>query len=440
MQDNGTNLINFTLRMIDGSERKKTIFEISDEIRNDLAQMPELYRYNVQPGGGRMSTIMGESYVNVDIYGYDLTTTDRIAAELKTKLSDIEGLRDVTISRKDYRIEYRIDFDREKLSLNGFTMATAASAIRNRVNGLITSQYREQGEEYDITVRFDEKNRQSIEDIQNITIYNPMGVGVKVRDLGTVSESSSLPQIDRKDRERIVTVQANILNRALNEVVLDVNQAINSTSIPAGIGIEITGSLEDQQEAFGDLFILLIISTLLVYIVMASQFESLTYPFIIILSVPFAFIGSLLLLAITGTPVGMMAFIGLIMLVGMVVKNGIVLIDYINLNRERGMSIISAVVHGGRSRLRPVLMTAFTTILGMIPLAVGTGQGSEIWKSLGISIVGGMTFSTIVTLIFVPAMYSIFGSYGVVRKRKQHREKLLVESETDSQDKLSNEN
>jgi len=440
MQDNGTNLINLTLRMIDGSERKKTIFEISDEIRNDLAQMPELYRYNVQPGGGRMSTIMGGSYVNVDIYGYDLTTTDRIAAELKTKLSDIEGLRDVTISRKDYRIEYRIDFDREKLSLNGFTMATAASAIRNRVNGLITSQYREQGEEYDITVRFDEKNRQSIEDIQNITIYNPMGVGVKVRDLGTVSESSSLPQIDRKDRERIVTVQANILNRALNEVVLDVNQAINSTSIPAGIGIEITGSLEDQQEAFGDLFILLIISTLLVYIVMASQFESLTYPFIIILSVPFAFIGSLLLLAITGTPVGIMAFIGLIMLVGMVVKNGIVLIDYINLNRERGMSIISAVVHGGRSRLRPVLMTALTTILGMIPLAIGTGQGSEIWKSLGISIVGGMTFSTIVTLIFVPALYSIFGSYGVVRKRKQHREKLLVESETNEQDKPSNEN
>jgi len=439
MQDNGTNLINFTLRMIDGSERKKTIFEISDEIRNDLAQMPELYRYNVQPGGGRMST-MGESYVNVDIYGNDLTTTDRIAAELKTKLSDIEGLRDVTITRKDYRIEYQILFDREKLSLNGLTMSTAAGAIRNRINGLIMSQYREEGDEYDITVRFDEKSRQSLEDIENIMIYNPMGVGVKVRDLGTVSESSSLPQIDRKDRERIVTVQANILNRALNEVVLDVNQAINSTSIPAGIGIEITGSLEDQQETFGDLFILLIISTLLVYIVMASQFESLTYPFIIILSVPFAFIGSLLLLAITGTPVGIMAFIGLIMLVGMVVKNGIVLIDYINLNRERGMSIISAVVHGGRSRLRPVLMTAFTTILGMIPLAVGTGQGSEIWKSLGISIVGGMTFSTIVTLIFVPAMYSIFGSYGVVRKRKQHREKLLVESETDSQDKPSNEN
>jgi HAE1 family hydrophobic/amphiphilic exporter-1 len=158
---------------------------------------------------------------------------------------------------------------------------------------------------------------------------------------------------------------------------------------------------------------------------MASQFESLTYPFVIILSVPFAFIGSLLLLTITGIPLSIMAFIGLVMLVGIVVKNGIVLIDYINLNRERGMSIIKAIVDGGRSRLRPVLMTALTTIFGMVPLAIGTGQGSEIWRPLGVSIVGGMTFSTVVTLVLVPALYSIFGSYGVVRKRKKHREKLI---------------
>lgn len=387
-----------------------------------------MYRYQVQPGGGRMST-MGGSYVNVDIYGYDLATTDRIAADLKAKLSDIKGLRDVTITRKDYRSEYQVEFDREKLALNGLTMSTAAGAIRNRINGLVMTQYREEGDEYDITVRFDEKYRQSLEDVENILIYTPTGEGVRVRDLGTVVERSSLPQIDRKDRQRIVTVQATIYRRALNEVVLDIQQAINTTQIPSEIGVEITGSLEDQQESFGDLTVLLIIAVLLVYIVMASQFESLTYPFIIILSVPFAFIGSLLLLTITGTPLGIMAFIGLIMLVGMVVKNGIVLIDYINLNRERGMSIITAVVHGGRSRLRPVLMTALTTILGMVPLAIGTGQGSEIWKSLGLSIVGGMTFSTIVTLVLVPALYSIFGSYGVNRKRRIHRQKLIEATE-----------
>jgi len=427
MMDNGTHLMSYTLRLVDAAERKRTIYEIADEIRKDLSQYPELYRYQVQPGGGRMST-MGGSYVNVDIYGYDLATTDRIAADLKAKLSDIKGLRDVTISRKDYRTEYQVEFDREKLALNGLTMSTAAGAIRNRINGLVMTQYREEGDEYDITVRFEEKYRQSLEDVENILVYTPTGAGVRVRDLGTVVESSSLPQIDRKDRQRIVTVQATIYRRALNEVVLDVQQAINTTQIPSEIGVDITGSLEDQQESFGDLTVLLIIAVLLVYIVMASQFESLTYPFIIILSVPFAFIGSLLLLTITNIPLGIMAFIGLIMLVGMVVKNGIVLIDYINLNRERGMSIITAVVHGGRSRLRPVLMTALTTILGMVPLAIGTGQGSEIWRSLGVSIVGGMTFSTIVTLVLVPALYSIFGSYGVVRKRREHREKLIEQA------------
>jgi HAE1 family hydrophobic/amphiphilic exporter-1 len=426
MRDNASHLMSYTLRLSKANQRKKSIFEIADEIRGDLSQMPELYRYEVQPGGG-MAT-MGGSYVDVDIYGHSLATTDRIAAELQAKLSEIEGLRDVTISRKDYRTEYQVEFDREKLALNGLTMSAAAGAIRNRINGLVMSQYREEGDEYDIRIRYDEKYRQSLEDIENILIYTPTGAGVRVRDLGTVTESESLPQIDRKDRQRIVTVQATIYRRALNEVVLDIQQAINTTQIPSEIGVEVTGSLEDQQESFGDLTVLLVVAILLVYIVMASQFESLTYPFIIILSVPFAFIGSLLLMSITQVKLGIMSFIGLIMLVGMVVKNGIVLIDYINLNRERGMSIITAVVHGGRSRLRPVLMTALTTILGMVPLAIGTGQGSEIWRPLGVAVVGGMTFSTIVTLVLVPALYSIFGSYGVVRKRREHREKLIEQA------------
>lgn len=424
MRDNATHLMSYTLRLTKAAERKRSIFEIADEIRRDLSQMPELYRYEVQPGGG-MASAMGGSYVDVDIFGHNLATTDRIASDLQAKLSEIKGLRDVTITRKDYRTEYQVNFDREKLALNGLTMSTAAGAIRNRINGLVMSQYREEGDEYDIRVRFDEKYRQSLEDIENILIYNPMGVGVRVRDLGTVIESASLPQIDRRDRQRIVTVRANIYRRALNEVVEDIQQAINTTQIPPEISVDISGSLEQQQESFGDLTILLIVAVLLVYIVMASQFESLTYPFVIILSVPFAFIGSLLLLTITGIPLSIMAFIGLVMLVGIVVKNGIVLIDYINLNRERGMSIIKAIVDGGRSRLRPVLMTALTTIFGMVPLAIGTGQGSEIWRPLGVSIVGGMTFSTVVTLVLVPALYSIFGSYGVVRKRKKHREKLI---------------
>jgi len=211
--------------------------------------------------------------------------------------------------------------------------------------------------------------------------------------------------------------------------VTDVNTSLAAYDTPAGVQIEMSGTLEDQQESFSQLALLLMIVTLLVYIVLASQFESLTYPFMIILTVPFAFTGSLLMLSITGEPLGIMGFVGLIMLVGMVVKNAIVLIDYINLNRERGMSIITAVVHGGRSRLRPVLMTTLTTILGMIPLAIGTGQGSEMWQSLGVSIIGGMTFSTIITLILIPALYSIMAGYGVRRKRRKHRAVLVNNNE-----------
>ena len=415
------------MRLSEAKYRDRSIYDISDEIRKDLDEMPELYRFQVQPGGGDMG-MAGGNNVSVEVYGYDLAETDKIAAELNSKLSDVDGLRDIVVSRKDYRMEYQIQFDREKLSLNGLNMSTASSAVRNRINGLVMSRYREDGEEYNIRVRFEEKYRESIEDIENILIYNPMGAGVRVRDLGRVVESSSLPQIDRQDRERIVTVTGTIYGRALSEVVNDVNTILAELDVPSGVQIEMAGTLEDQQEAFADLALLLLIVSILVYIVLASQFESLTYPFMIILTVPFAFTGGLLLLALTGEPLGIMGYVGLIMLVGMVVKNAIVLIDYINLNRERGMSIITSVVHGGRSRLRPVLMTTLTTILGMIPLAIGTGQGSEMWRALGIAIIGGMTFSTIITLILIPALYSMMAGYGVRRKRRKHRAVILKNS------------
>ena len=425
MQDNAPNIMTYTMRLTEAENRNRTIFDISDEIRTDLAAMPELHRYQVQPGGGDMGMASGNS-VAVEIYGYDLGETDLIAADISGKLANVDGLRDIVVSRKDYRMEYQIQFDREKLALNGLNMASAATAVRNRINGLIMSRYREDGEEYNIRVRFEEQYRESIEDIENILIYTPTGAGVRVRDLGTVVENSSLPQIDRQDRERIVTVTGTIYGRALSEVVEDVDAILAQAEIPSGVQIEMAGTLEDQEEAFSELALLLLIVSILVYIVLASQFESLTYPFMIILTVPFAFTGGLLLLALVGEPLGLMGYVGLIMLVGMVVKNAIVLIDYINLNRERGLSIITAVVDGGRSRLRPVLMTTLTTILGMVPLAIGTGQGSEMWRALGIAIIGGMTFSTIITLILIPALYSMMAGYGVRRKRKKHREVVMV--------------
>ena len=189
--------------------------------------------------------------------------------------------------------------------------------------------------------------------------------------------------------------------------------------IPTEIGIKIGGSIEEQQESFGDMGVLLVLILLLVYIVMAAQFESLRYPFIIMFSIPFAFVGLVLSLFITGTTLNLMSLIGGVMLVGIVVKNGIVLVDYINLNRERGLGISQAVILGGKSRLRPVLMTSLTTILGMVPMSLGIGEGSELWQPMGIAIVGGLTVSTLVTLVIVPVVYSVFASREVTSYRKK---------------------
>ncbi|GHT54272.1 multidrug transporter AcrB [Bacteroidia bacterium] len=423
MQANGTNLISFRFRCVDPAERKLSIYAIADDLRKELDNMPELYKYTVAPGGNGGMMGSGASTVDVEVFGYDLAETDRIATELKVRLSAIKGLRDVNISRQDYRIEYQIDFDREKLAENGLNSATVANFVRNRINGNYTSKYREDGDEYDIIVRYDEAYRQSVQDIENITVYNSAGNAIKIKELGKIVEKFTLPQIDRQNRERINTVSGTLYQAALSDVVASTNQVISDMraegKIPSEIGINIGGSYEDQQETNSDLGLLMLLCVLLVYIVMAAQFESLTYPFIIVLSLTFGLAGVFLALMITGQPVSLMAMIGIVMLIGIVVKNGIVFIDYANLNRERGMSIDRAIVATGRSRLRPILMTTATTVLGMIPMAIPRGTGSEMWQPMGIAVVGGLTFSTILTLLYVPALYSIFGLVGVTQTRRK---------------------
>jgi HAE1 family hydrophobic/amphiphilic exporter-1 len=428
MQNNATNLISFRFRCVDPEYRKLSIYDISDHLREELDNMPELYKYSVTPGGSGGMMGAGASTVDVEIYGYDLAQTDQIATELKTRLAKVKGLRDLIISRQDYRTEYQIEFDREKLAENGLNSATVASFVRNRINGSFTSKYREDGDEYDIVVRYDEAHRQSLTDIEDITVYNNAGVPIRIRELGKVIEKSSLPQIDRQNRQRINVVKASIYEAALSEVIAGTNQVIEEMrqegKIPSEIGIKIGGSNEDQQETNNDLLLLMGLCVLLVYIVMAAQFESLTYPFIIVLSLTFGIAGVFLALMLTGQSLSLMGMIGMVMLIGIVVKNGIVFIDYVNLNRERGMSIDKAVILAGRSRLRPILMTTATAVLGMIPMAIPRGAGSEMWQPMGITVVGGLTVSTILTLLYVPALYSIFGAFGVKQKRKKMRKKM----------------
>jgi len=414
IQNSGSNIISFTLRLSDVEKRDKTIFQIADSMRNDLKSFLEISKSSVT-AGGNMGTMGGQSTLDVEIYGYDFEKTDQVAKELVDRIGNIHGLVNTTISRGDYSPEYQVEFDRDKLALNGLNISTASTFLRNRINGLSASLYREEGDEYTIRVVYAPEYRQSVEDVENILIYNSMGQAIRLKDLGKVVETLTPPFIQRKNRERVITVSSTISGTTIDKGVQALKAEINKMNIPDGVDTVITGSYEDQQESFSDLTSLLLIIIMLVYIVMASQFESLTYPFIIMFALPFALSGVVLALFMTGGTINMMSMIGIIMLVGIVVKNGIVLVDYINLNRERGMGIIRAIVSGGRSRLRPVLMTTATTILGMIPLAVSSSQGSEIWKPMAVTIIGGLTVSTILTLLIVPTLYAIFAGFGITR-------------------------
>ena len=428
ISSNGSHIISFNMSFVPLTERSIGLQEICDQMRADIKLIPEIVRSNVLLGGGN-GGMGGQSSATFEIYGYDFTVTDRLAKELSEKLSKSPYISQVNISRSDYQPEYQVEFDREKLSLHGLDLSTAATYMRNRYNGALATYFREDGDEYDVKVRYEPTSRTSIEDIENIVIYSGNGTPVRIKELGKVVQREMPPSIDRKDRERIVKVDAVIANgAALSDGVNYGMQIIDGMEIPSGYNIDIAGSYEDQQESNADMGVLALLIIVLVFIVMAAQFESLTYPFIIMFSVPFALSGVLLGLFVTGANMNIMSILGAIMLIGIVVKNGIVLIDYTMLLRERGLGIIPATVRAARSRLRPILMTTLTTILGMVPLAISQGVGSEMWKPLGIAVIGGLTVSTVLTLTYTPVMYCIFGSNGIKRRRKKLRKQRELEA------------
>ena len=409
MQNNGTHVVSYNINVGSMEDRERSTAEIADVIRGILADYPEFKKIKVTEGGGGMG---GASTVDIEIYGYDFETTDRVAKEIQAKMLEDGDFSQVLLSRDEYTPEYQVDFDREKLAVNGLNSTTAASFLSAAMNGSTMSFYREDGDEYDIRVRYAPEFRTSIEDIENIMIYNNRGQGVRIKDLGTVVETLTPPSIQRKNRERLITVSGVVANGvALSDAVAATDAILADTDIPAELSVEIGGSYEDQQEMFGDLIMLLAMIIILVYIVMASQFESFMSPFVIMFSIPFAFVGVLLGLWVTGTPLGTMGMIGILILMGIVVKNGIVLIDYTILMRERGKSVAEASVIAAKSRLRPILMTTLTTVLGMVPMAIGQGEGSEMGRSLGMVVAWGLSISTLVTLVIIPTVYASMASW-----------------------------
>lgn len=417
------NTISMTVRLNKKWERERTIWQIAEVLRQEMAQYPEIIEYQAAVSGGGPG---GGNTVDVEIYGYDFDITNQMAQQIIALTKELPGARDVYSDRDDDRPEIKIVVDKEKASRLGLTSATISTYLRNRVNGMAVGFLKEDGDEYDILVRLKEENRNSISDVLDFSIPTPTGKTVKLSEVCSVDEYWAPPKIVRKSRQRIVTVKVTPFETTLGELAQAIeSQVLPQVNAPAGYTMRIAGDYEDQQETFGKMIMLGMLILLLVYIVMASQFESFGKPAIIMFSVPFALSGVIIALWLTHTSLDMIGALGLVLLVGIVVKNGIVLVDYINLMRERGNDLNDAIQMSGESRLRPVLMTAFTTILGMVPMAVSQGEGAEMWQPLGIVVIGGLTVSTFLTLYIVPVLYGVMSKKGERDKLKKVRENFI---------------
>lgn len=424
MRTNGNNIISFTLTLKRLAERSQSLAVLMDKIRADIALVPEVEKSVVNTGSMGMGS---SSSAKFEVYGYDFNESDKVAKEFIEKIKLSPSVGEAYMSRDQYLPKYQVDFDREKLSMNGLSMSTAGSFLRNRIYGAIATYFREDGEEYKVMVKYAPEFRQDMSDIENILLYGSGNSAIRVKDVAQVNEYFAPPTIERKDRQRVNTITCMPSSDAvLSDIVEAGQQILSEMNIPLGVSVIVAGDYEEQQKSFKDMGMLALIILMLVFIVMAAQFESLTMPFIIMFSIPFALSGVMVGLALTNTTLNLMSALGAVMLIGIVVKNGIVLIDYTRLCRERGLSAIQSAIKAARSRLRPVLMTSLTTILGMVPMAMSKGEGAEMWVPLGVAAIGGMIFSTLVTLVIVPSLYCITQGISIKKERRKHAKQIAM--------------
>ncbi len=426
----GTHIVTAGVKLVVKTERKRSVSEVAQALRRNIQLIPGVIKTDVSSGNpiGRLITGGGGKSIQLEIIGHSFEETDALAQKVKAILENVPGAVDVSISREFNRPELKIEVDRVKASALGLDMNTIADTLKTFIQGTTATKYREKGKTYDIYVRLEDTSRAKIEDIENLSILPPLpedktsfgalaelaqikGVvrkPVQLANIAKIYESPGPQEIDRKNRERVVKVECNAYKRSSGKIVEDFKKELDKIAVPADISFNLGGEAEEQRKAFKDLTLLLIMGIALVYMVMAAQFESLLDPFIIMFAIPFTFIGVILGFVTTGTTLSVVTFLGIVMLMGIVVNNAIVLVSYIHILRARGFSMYEAVTVGGRERLRPVLMTTITTLVGLLPLALSRGEGSETWQPLGITMIGGLTVSTLITMFFVPTMYAIF--------------------------------
>ena len=406
----GSHVVSGNLKIARKEERRRSSAEIAQEVRKKLKKLPGVLRTDITAGNpmARLISGTGGKSVQVEIVGHDFDDTDAVAEKIKGIMETTPGAVDVSVSRDRRRPELRIAVDREKAAALGLNMRTIADTMKTAIEGSTAAKFRENGRTYDIFVRMEESSRAHPEDIEDLTVASPFtGKKIRMANFASVTESVAPLDIERQNRERIMRVECNTFGRSTGEVAGEVMRKAAMITLPENVMVNIAGDIEEQSKAFRDLTLLLLLGMILVYMVMAAQFESLLDPFTIMFSVPFAFTGVIVGFVLTGTTLSVVTFLGIVMLLGVVVKNAIVLISYINILRARGLAMAKAVTEGGRHRLRPVVMTTITTLAGMLPMALSHGQGSETWQPLGITMISGLTVSTFITMIFVPVLYAM---------------------------------
>lgn len=414
--DEGPNVGEVGFKLVDMDKRDRSAKEIASILREKIEKIPGINRLQVTATSPIKSLMMGAGKpVSVEIQGSDLNANFAFARKLEKVMKGITGLRDVAISQKDPRPELWVEVDRAKASSLGLNVATIAGALRNYFYGVEATQFRDAGDNYDIFTRLRKEDKDRLKTLLEIPVFTPDGRMIKLKNVAKIISGEGPVEVQRKNRQKIIKVEADTFERSLGDITADIKTELKKKGIPEGISVSFGADVEEQQKAFRDLTLLLVLGMVLVYMVLASLYGNLRDPLIIMFSVPFAASGVFYAFYFGGISLDIMTFMGIIMLEGIVVKNAIVLLDYTHLLQKRGELLFEAVTHAGRNRLRPILMTTLTTIFAMLPMALTRSVGAEVWNALGITIISGLLVSTLVTLILIPTVYYMF------ERRKEER-------------------
>ena len=411
----GSHMGQVQLRLVSQTKRHLTAKQIGRATVDRVTKWPEIVKASVSasgngPGGGAKP-------ISIEVTGFDLELLQSIADQIADIVRDTPGAVDVNVTREKGRPEIHVQIDRVKAAAHGLNVAQVTSSLRTLFYGTTATKFREADDEYDILLRLDEPHRRTFADLARSEITGSDGHRVRLDSVASIVDDLGPLSIDRKNQERMIKVEADVFGRSSGEVVSELRKAVaEKVALPSGVGINFGGTAEDQADTFAEMFLMLLLGVVLVYMVMASQFESLLDPLLIMFSIPFAFTGVAITLLVLQLTLSIMSFIGMIMLVGIVVNNAIVLVDYTNLLRARGEPLAQAIENAGRSRLRPVLITTLSTVAGMSPMIFSNGEGAAMWKPMGATIAGGLLFAMFVTLFLIPTLYSYAHTRGERRR------------------------